>query len=80
MRATITLPDPLFESVDRLAARLGLTRSQLIERAVLRLLGNSDSQGVTDALNEVYRRAGQDQDELRMLTSLQLASLAKDTW
>ena len=80
MRATITLPDQLFMSADRLAARLGITRSQLVEQAVLHLLGNSDAQGITDALNEVYRRVGHDRDELRILTSLQLASLARESW
>lgn len=54
MRATISIPDALFASVDELAAEWGVSRSEVYARAVAELLAKHRSADVTARLNEVY--------------------------
>jgi metal-responsive CopG/Arc/MetJ family transcriptional regulator len=53
MKTAISLPEPLLKAADTLASRLGLSRSEVFQRAMERLLDAYDEQ-VTDALNQVY--------------------------
>lgn len=54
MKTAISLPDPLFEAADALAARLGVSRSVLFQRAMERLLEDYDEERVTEVLNRIY--------------------------
>ena len=54
MKTAISLPDPLFHSAERLAARLGVSRSELYRRALADLIARSDEDAITRRLNEVY--------------------------
>ena len=42
MKTAISIPDPVFRSAERLAARLGLSRSELYCRALKDLLARHD--------------------------------------
>ena len=77
MKTAISLPDPVFRSADRLAARLGISRSELYCRAIKDLLARHDDDAVTEQLNAIY--AGPDAaDGLDpVLARLQSISLAK---
>ena len=55
MKTAISLPDALFRAADRLAAQLGLSRSQLYARALADYVGCHEDAGVTTKLDEVYR-------------------------
>lgn len=78
MKTAISLPDPLFEAADELAARLGVTRSELFRRALERLLSDYDDDRITEALNRVYSQetAALDPELARM----QAASLPRQDW
>jgi metal-responsive CopG/Arc/MetJ family transcriptional regulator len=80
MKTAISIPDPLFNAVERLAKRLGISRSELFQRAVKEFLGNHKDKGVTEALNEVY---GSDRVKARLdplLERMQVVSIQKEEW
>ena len=80
MKTAISLPDPLFLAAQRLARRLGLSRSALIQRALRELLDEAQQEGVTEALNKIYgsgRRAARVDP---VLDALQRASLPEEEW
>lgn len=56
VKTAVSVPDPVFERAERLADRLGLTRSRLYALALEQYLDQLDEQldPVTEALNRVY--------------------------
>jgi len=78
MKTAISLPDGLFEAADRLAKRLGLSRSELYARAVRRLVQEHEDDDVTEALDAVY--AQEDSSLDAGLARAQSASLGHDEW
>lgn len=78
MKTAISIPDPLFKEADRLAKRLGVSRSQLYSRALAALVGSMKAEDVTAALNEVYARESSKADPV--LSALQLATLKPEDW
>ena len=54
METAISLPDDLFASADALAARLGVSRSELYARALAEFVAKHRDDAVTARLNEVY--------------------------
>jgi metal-responsive CopG/Arc/MetJ family transcriptional regulator len=57
MKTAISIPDNLFEAAEKLARRLGISRSELYQRAVARFLEQQGSDVVRESLNAVYGRA-----------------------
>lgn len=62
VKTAISIPDELFAAGDRLARRLGLSRSELYARALSRYLAGADDSDVTDALDQVYADDGDQMD------------------
>lgn len=54
MKTAVSIPDPVFHSAERLASRLGLSRSELYARALDNFVKTHDPNSVTARLNEVY--------------------------
>ena len=81
MKTAISIPDALFESAERLADRLGISRSEFYQRAVARFVQEHSDDSITKALNEVY---GDDQGDGLLdpaLEALQFASVKPgDEW
>jgi metal-responsive CopG/Arc/MetJ family transcriptional regulator len=59
MRATVTLPDDLFERADEAAARLRISRSRLYQEAVEAFLRRLDEEKLTERMNAFVDRHGQ---------------------
>ncbi|MCP4381430.1 MAG: CopG family transcriptional regulator [Hyphomicrobiales bacterium] len=78
MKTAISIPDPVFDAADKLADRLGLSRSALYAQAVAELLERHRSFGVTERLNEVYAEVPSGMDPV--LHRMQLASLPYEEW
>ncbi len=78
MKTAISIPDPLFAAAEQLAQRLGISRSELFQRAVQQFLEEHKSDGVTEALNRIY--AVEDSSLDPVLHEMQVASLPKDEW
>ena len=78
MKTAISLPDSLFEKDERLAANLGLNRSQLFARALEAFIERHDNEAVTDRLNQVYAVEQASVDEVIM--EMQTQTLGDEGW
>lgn len=80
MKTAISIPDPIYEAAEKLAKRLGVSRSQLYSRAVNSLIEQYRYSGVTERLDAVYEvnpESGRlDQD----IEELQSRSIAEEEW
>lgn len=78
MKTAISIPDKVFESAEKLANRLGQSRSQLYTQAVSNYLTKHQGDNITEKLDEIYNTSDSTLDP--GLTSLQVQSLSKDEW
>lgn len=78
MKTAISIPDPLFDAAERLAHRLGMSRSELFQNAVEAYLRDRRDEGITEALDAVYAAEASDAEPL--LHHLQSASLQPEDW
>ncbi len=53
MKTAVSIPDDVFEDADRLARRLGHSRSQLYSRALREFVARGEPSSVTAALDAV---------------------------
>jgi hypothetical protein len=80
MKTAISLPDAMFAAANRMAKRLGVSRSQLFQQAMQQYLGDQRQAGLTEALDKVY---GADPPASRLsplLRKMELASLPREDW
>ncbi|MEO8380488.1 MAG: ChpI protein [Acidobacteriota bacterium] len=54
MKATVSIPDPVFKAADDLARRMGVSRSRLYSVALQRFVQDHDEEAMTAKLDEVY--------------------------
>jgi metal-responsive CopG/Arc/MetJ family transcriptional regulator len=78
MKTAISIPDSVFEAAEKLATRVGVSRSQLYTKAVKEFLKEHQNELVTKKLNEVYSEESSCLD--RTDHNLQYSSLQKDEW
>ena len=78
MKTAISIPDPIFQSAEKLADRLGITRSELYAKAVSSFVKEYREHGITEKLNAVY---GELESELEAdYYALQYNSLQEEEW
>lgn len=58
MKTAISIPDRLFDSAEALAARLGVSRSQLYATAIARLLSEHERGQIRARLDAIYGDPG----------------------
>jgi predicted transcriptional regulator len=63
MKTAVSLPDELFRRAERLAGRLGIPRSRLYAQALAEYLERHRHDGVTEALDAIYRAESSALDE-----------------
>lgn len=80
MKTAISIPDPIFESAERLARRLGMSRSQFYSEAVNALVEKHKYQGVTEQLDAIYEVNPEASSLEPGLESLQSHSLDGEEW
>ena len=80
MKTAVSIPDRVFQSAEKLAARMGVSRSELYARAIASLVEKHREDLITEQLNRVYgpelETSGLEPDVI----SLQSRSLAKKKW
>ena len=76
MKTAISIPDTIYESAEKLARRLGESRSELYAKAVKNYVDKHQDTGVTEKLNEVYSTEQAKLDPV--LANLQTKSLIKN--
>ena len=78
MKTAVSIPDPVFKAADKLAHRLGVSRSSLYAEALHRYLQLHDEHAITSKLNEVLAHEA---SELHpRLQSIQSRSIPRDSW
>ncbi len=78
MKTAISIPDPIFKSAEKLAHRLGMSRSELYVKALSKFIQEKRSDKVTERLNKVYSEHDDSLDPV--LQKLQYDSLSKGDW
>ena len=72
------MPDSIFEAAEKLAQRLGISRSALYSHALSEFLQKHKNDMVTTKLNEIYTKEASSVDpEIQIL---QTASLPEEEW
>lgn len=77
MKTAISIPDRVFRSAEELAARLGVSRSELYSKALAALVEKHRDDLITSRLNEVYGSGGEISKLDAETTSLQYRTLAR---
>jgi len=54
MKTAVSIPDPIFTAADRLARRLGISRSELYARALERELSDESDEAITAQLDSLF--------------------------
>lgn len=80
MKTAISIPDNIFLAAERLAKRLGISRSELFQRAMRSFLEEHSDERVTENLNAVYSKDGPDSGLDPFIEYLQGSSLAREEW
>ena len=78
MKTAVSVPDPVFQAGERLAHRLGISRSQLYSKAIRDYVERHDEDEMTRRLNEVYAKESSEPDPV--LTKIAARSLPRDSW
>jgi metal-responsive CopG/Arc/MetJ family transcriptional regulator len=78
MKTAISVPDPVFKAGERVAQRLGISRSRLYADALRDWLRRHDDKEITRRLNEVYTAEPSEPDPV--LTRLAARALRKESW
>ncbi len=78
MKTAISIPDPIFKTAERLARRLGITRSRLYTKAVTEYIQKHKNDKVCEKLNEIYEREPSSLDSVTH--AIQWASIDGEEW
>jgi len=78
MKTAVSLPDEVFERAERLARRLGKSRSELYRDALARYLASHDDDEVTAAMDRVVAAVGSGVDEFQREAAR--AVLGRERW
>lgn len=78
MKTSVSIPDAVFRSADRLAHKLKMSRSRLYAVGVESFVQRHDDEAITAKLNEVYAIESPTLDPV--LQSIQTRSIANDEW
>ena len=78
MKAAVSIPDPVFKAADKLAQRMGVSRSRLYSVALERFVQEHDDEAITAKINEIYAHESSSLDPV--LQSIQYRSIEKNKW
>lgn len=79
MKTAISIPDTQFEAAEKLAAQLGLSRSELYQKALAEFIVKHSDEKITEKLNEIYSEKHiEDIDE--ELLQIQAKSIPEEDW
>lgn len=80
MKTAVSIPDQVFRSAEKLAVRLGVSRSELYARALATLVEKHREDVITAQLNQVYGPGGEKSSLDRRVALLQSRSLPRESW
>ena len=80
MKTAVSIPDRVFEAAEKLAARLGVSRSHLYAQALASLVEKHREDLITSKLNEIYSPGGETSSLEREVRVIQSRSIPPDKW
>jgi len=78
MKTAVSISDALFDAAEEVAARLGMSRSQIFAKALSEYVSKHRDDDVTVALNRVYAEQPSKLD--LVLAAMQFMSLPNEDW
>jgi antitoxin MazE6 len=78
MKTAVSVPESLFQAAERVAHRLGLSRSGLYAKALSEFLARHDDDEITRRLDEVYEKQSSAVDPV--VSRIAARALPKDSW
>ena len=78
MKTAISIPPKVFETAEKLAEKMGVSRSRLYVTAIKNYLDVHTDDSVTAKLNDIYAHTDSKLDPA--LRKLQAKSIPKDSW
>ena len=78
VKTAISIPDSIYRAAEKLAKRLGFSRSELYAKAVSEYLQKHRNDGTTIKLDEIYAKESSQLDPA--IQALQSASIDEDEW
>ncbi len=79
MKTAVSIPDTQFETAEKLAARLGLSRSELYQKALSDFIAKHSDENITEKLNAIYAEEGIEEIDEQLL-QLQAKSIPEEAW
>jgi hypothetical protein len=80
VKTAVSIPDRVYRSAEKLAARLGVSRSELYAKALASLVEKHSEDLVTAQLNEVYGPEGEGSSLEPDVAALQSRSIRRAKW
>ena len=80
MKTAISIPDPLFNSVERMAHRLNVSRSEFFANAAKAYIDHIKNQSVTDKLNKIYLASRKEFQLSKEMAAMQASSVPGEEW
>ena len=80
MKTAISIPDGIFEAAEILAARSGMSRSELYATAVAEYMARHRAAGVRERLDAVYEIEGEAARLASVMAVVQSESVADEDW
>ncbi len=78
MKTAVSIPAPIFQAAEQAKRRLRMSRSELYAKAIAEFVLEHGAEGVTEALDRIYKGIPSDLDPL--LARLQSRSIARKRW
>jgi metal-responsive CopG/Arc/MetJ family transcriptional regulator len=78
MKTAVSLPDDVFRAGERVAHRLGISRSGLYAKALKDFLARHDDAEITRRLNDVYEHQASSVDPA--VSRIAARALPRDSW
>ena len=80
MKTAISIPDDEFKKAEELAARLGMSRSELYRSALAEFMSKRAEESVTERLNELYEGKDEASSISDILLRMQAESIPEEEW
>jgi len=79
MKTAVSIPDSIFRAAEQLAARWGISRSELYAKALNAMVEKNNDQVITARLNEIYGPEEEDSSLDPVLAELQRRTLKRNS-
>jgi hypothetical protein len=80
MKTAISIPNPVFEAAEQLAARIGMSRSELYATAVAEYMDRHRAAGVRERLDATYDVHAETARLESVMSIVQSASIPQEDW